>query len=300
MEKITIAIQSPGDMGHGVGRDLIQRGFRVLTCLVGRSPRSAHLAQAAGFEVVADFASLVAQSSIILSIVPPATAKEMALNMRQAMHAVQHYPCYADCNAIAPRTVRTIAQYFGDTPCIFIDAGIVGLAPHEDRPATRFYCSGPDTTLLEALAGGRMHVHRLGSDIGQASAMKMIYASVTKGTMTLHAAALIAAQMHGLLTTYAEEMQGSLPHVWSAMQRTAPRLPLDAGRWVGEMHEIAQFFVDSGLPQGFHQGAAEIFDLLNTTPIAAETRENVDTNRTLEAALEMYAAAIREHSQKSE
>ena len=33
----TIAILSPGDMGHGVGMALVGRGFDVITCLAGRS-----------------------------------------------------------------------------------------------------------------------------------------------------------------------------------------------------------------------------------------------------------------------
>ncbi|MBO0832614.1 MAG: DUF1932 domain-containing protein, partial [Actinobacteria bacterium] len=30
-------------------------------------------------------------------------------------------------------------------------------------------------------------------------------------------------------------------------------------RWVGEMEEIAHTMAEAGLPDGFHQGAAEIF-----------------------------------------
>ena len=116
----------------------------------------------------------------------------------QAVHHTQYYPVYADCNAIAPRTVQAIAKTFTDSDSLFIDAGIIGLAPQKDRAPTRFYCSGTDTTALEMLDGGGLRVHRLGSNIGQASAMKMIYAAVTKGTMTLHAAVLTAAQLQGL------------------------------------------------------------------------------------------------------
>ena len=39
-----VGIMSPGDMGHAVGRVLIEHGLRVLTCLEGRSKRTYDLA----------------------------------------------------------------------------------------------------------------------------------------------------------------------------------------------------------------------------------------------------------------
>ena len=48
MELNTIAILSPGDMGHGVGKVLVEHGYRVITCLAGRSQRTRDLAAKAG------------------------------------------------------------------------------------------------------------------------------------------------------------------------------------------------------------------------------------------------------------
>ena len=122
--------------------------------------------------------------------------------------------------------------------------------------------------------------------------MKMVYAAVTKGTFTLHAAALTAARVHGLSGPFHAELEESQPAAFAAMNRMVPRLPLDAARWVGEMHEIRDTLASAGLPAGFHQGAAEVFELLARTPIAAETRETVDPSRTLADALEVYAETL--------
>ena len=135
-------------------------------------------------------------------------------------------------------------------------------------------------------------MRRLGDDIGRASAMKMVYAAITKGTFTLHAAALTAARVHGLSEPFHAELEESQPAAFAAMNRMVPRLPLDAARWVGEMHEIRDTLAAAGLPAGFHQGAAEVFELLARTPVAAETRETVDASRTLDDALEIYAATL--------
>jgi hypothetical protein len=115
--------------------------------------------------------------------------------------------------------------------------------------------------------------------------MKMIYASATKGTFALHAAVLTAAHKLDLSSDYFEELKYSKPDTLAAMERMVPRIPLDAVRWEGEMHEI-------GVTPKFHLGSADMMSLANKTPIAKETRETVNVNRTLIEALDMYVEAL--------
>ena len=44
----TIAIQSPGDMGHEIGRVLVSGGYKVVSALEGRSKRTRDLAKSGG------------------------------------------------------------------------------------------------------------------------------------------------------------------------------------------------------------------------------------------------------------
>ena len=288
----TVAIQSPGDMGSGVGRDLVSRGYRVVTCLAGRSERSRKLADAAGLELAESLDALVASADIVLSILPPAAAEGFADEAAAAIRRTGARPPFADCNAISPATARRAAARIVGTGATFIDAGIIGSPPGRTALPTRFYCSGPDTSGLEALAGPALSVRPLGDAVGRASAMKMVYAAVTKGTFTLHTAALVAARRHGLSDPFHAELEESQTAVFAAMNRIVPRLPLDAARWIGEMHEIRDTLAAAGLPGAFHQGAAEVFELLDRTPIADETRETVDPSRTLDDALEIYVATL--------
>jgi hypothetical protein len=76
------------------------------------------------------------------------------------------------------------------------------------------------------------------------------------------------------------------------MEAMVPRLAADAERWIGEMEEIAATFESAGLPRGFHDGATEIFRLLAATPLAAETRETLDPDRTLDEAVAIFAEKI--------
>ncbi len=293
MDIRTIAIMSPGDMGHTVGRYLSQRGFRIITCLEGRSARTKGLAESAGIFDTPSIGAMVSEADLILSIMPPSAARDTASAIAETMQAIDRKPLYADCNAVSTATVRRINSVITAAGGSFIDAGIVGPPPGKGNQATRFYVSGPDAGALDALDGDGISVRQMGSEVGRASAIKMCYAAVTKGSWTLYAAALTTAEIMGLTDLYLEEIESSRPHVADEMRRMVPRLPVDAGRWIGEMAEIASTFGDAGLPRGFHEGAGELFRLLDKTPIAAETRETIDPTRTLEQALAVFAETVR-------
>ena len=121
----------------------------------------------------------------------------------------------------------------------------------------------------------------------------MCYASVSKGTNTLHTAAMTAADSLGVGDLLRAEIADSVPAVFERMQANIPRLPADSGRWIGEMEEIARTYASAGLPPGFHMAAAEIFRLLDSTPYGGETRETMDRARTMEQTVAACVAALR-------
>jgi 3-hydroxyisobutyrate dehydrogenase-like beta-hydroxyacid dehydrogenase len=292
MQFKTVAILSPGDMGHAVGRVLRKSGRRVITCLEGRSARSRALAEAGGFEISPTLPDMVRDADIILSILPPDAALATAQAVADAMGKAGATPPYADCNAISPNTTQAVGAVIEATGATYIDAGIIGPGPGNSETPTRFYVSGPAADSFKELDGNGIAVKVLNDQIGQASAMKMCYASLTKGTWTLYTAALVTAESFGLTEAFLAELGGSRPNVVSDMRRMVPRLPVDAGRWIGEMEEIAATFKGAGLSSGFHDGAADTFRLLDKTPIAQETRETIDKSRTLEQCLAIYTEAL--------
>jgi 3-hydroxyisobutyrate dehydrogenase-like beta-hydroxyacid dehydrogenase len=293
MSKKTVGILMPGDMGHGCGKVFLENNFRVVSALNGRSNRTKKLLETAGIEDVASIENIVNYSDIILSILPPEKAYEQAVQVNKVILKSQKPTTYVDCNAISPETVKKINQEISSEFCNFIDAGIIGLNPIVEKGQTRFYVSGPNTDPIMMLNNKGIIIKDLGKEIGKASAMKMVYASATKGTFALHAAVLTTAHKLGLSNDYFTELEYSKPDILLAMERMVPRIPLDAARWEGEMHEIAKTFSDAGVTSKFHEGSAEIMSLANKTPIAEETRETVDKNRSLIQALDMYVEALK-------
>nr|MBC8158619.1 NAD(P)-dependent oxidoreductase [Alphaproteobacteria bacterium] len=284
---------SPGDMGHNVGKALKNEGLRAITCLAGRSERTRTLSEKAGFEDFASLEEMIGAADIIVSIMPPSNAIDAAGVIATAMKSAGKAPPYADCNATSPQTTRRIGDVISAAGAPYIDGGIVGPGPGTTPNPTRFYVSGADAKAMSILQGPHLRVVDLGPEIGRASAIKMCFAAITKGTWTLYTAALLAAESFGITDDLHAELSASRPKDFADMERMVPRLPLDAERWIGEMNEIAETFSGAGVTPDFHAGAAAVFELLAQTPIAKETRETVDKTRTLKQAVEIFASTLR-------
>jgi 3-hydroxyisobutyrate dehydrogenase-like beta-hydroxyacid dehydrogenase len=288
----TIAVVATGDMGHAVGRALIEHGHRAVTCLAGRSARSRGLAEKAGIEELPSLEAVAREADIFLSILPPSNAVDLARDMAAAMTKAGKAPVYVDCNAISPETAAEVGAIVEAAGASFIDAGIIGLAPGKATP--RFYVSGDDTAPMEALDGCGFEVIAMPGGGCQGSAIKMCYAGLTKGTWALYAVVLLAAERLGVRPMLMQEFRDSQSAEVKRMEARLPFVPADAGRWTGEMEEIAKCFRDAGVPGDFHEGAAEIYRILARTPYASETRETLDKSRTLEQSVPVFAAHIDE------
>ena len=248
---VTVAVIAMGEMGSGVAARLVQRGARVRTSLAGRSAASAERAGAAGVAAVESDEALVAGADLLLSIVPPARAGELARRLLPAIAAANPGLVYVDCNAIAPQTVTAIAAPFEAAGFAFVDAGIVGGPPAGDLNP-RIYASGPQAAAFAGLNDFGLDIPVLSDRIGDAAALKMAYAGTTKGTSAVMIAMMLGAARAGVGEAFAAEMKASQAGRLEAAVRQLPVVLKKAYRWDGEMEEIAKFL----LPEA---GAAEIF-----------------------------------------
>lgn len=286
----TVGILSTGDMGHSVGRVLREGGFDVVTCLTGRSERTRQLAGEAEIRDIPEMDDLVREVDLILAILVPDQAKPLARQAAASIKRTGTQPAYADCNAIAPNTSKQIDEIISSAGGRYIDAGIIGGPPSQDEQ-TRFYASGPHEDILTQLDGFGILVRPMGGEVGRASGIKMCYASVTKGTVALHAAVLTTAESLGLSRELLAELEESQGQRLRAME-SIKTLSAKAFRWVGEMEEIAATYESAGVTPHFHQGAAEIFRMIADSPIGDERPETIDRNRSLEETVAIFAAYV--------
>jgi len=244
-------------MGSGVGAVLHQHGVRVLTWLEGRGAKTRERAAAAGMVEVPDLATLVCEAEIVLSIVPPAVASDLALQVASAVRVARADVLVADCNAISPGTARRIGNVLTAAGARFADAGIIG--PPPTRPGNRFFASGAGATELARLRDADIDVRVLDGEVGKASALKMCYAALTKGLQALGTELFVAAKLLGVEDVLREQQARDLSVVVGYLDRAIPSMVPKAYRWVGEMEEIARCFEEVGLPGATFEGFAEIY-----------------------------------------
>jgi 3-hydroxyisobutyrate dehydrogenase-like beta-hydroxyacid dehydrogenase len=287
----TVAIMSPGEMGHAVGRALIESGLEVITCLKGRGELTKSFARKAEIRDAESLETMVEEADLVLSIVPPAKSVETAAAAARAMLSAGKTPPYADCNAVSPDTTRRAGEEIARAGADYIDGGIIG-GPPSTGPAPRFYVSGPKASLMSELDGKGIVVRPIGDEIGRASGLKMCYASMTKGTLALQAAVFTTAEALGLTSELKDELMEGREALYKQIENGTRRLPSVSARYIGEMEEIAATYAAVGVTPKFHQGALDVFRFLASTSLAGETSETIDTRRTLEQAAKIFAGHL--------
>jgi 3-hydroxyisobutyrate dehydrogenase-like beta-hydroxyacid dehydrogenase len=273
-----VGVMSPGDMGQAVAIQLKARGLNVCTALERRSERSRALAREAGLTDVGTVERLVAECDAVLSIMDPGAAVDFARAAAHALRATGRHTLIVDCNAIAPDTVREISDLIEQAGGRFLDAGIIGHPPR-GKARTNLFVSGPGAADLQQLAGSQLIVHVVGEGIADASALKMCYGALTKGTQALWLEVLIAAERLGIARLLEQQLEHSQAERYGWVLGQFPLLPPKAYRWVPEMLEISKTLGAAGTTPKMFQGAADIYRFVAGTSLGKETPENRDRTR---------------------
>ena len=253
-----VAVIAPGAMGAAVGKRLVDKGATVLTSLHGRSEETRARALAAGMTAAKD--DDIARADFILSILPPGDALSLAQHFVPALTASNSKPVYVDCNAINPKTVDRVAAVIAPTGSPFVDAGIIGQPPKPGDAGPRIYASGAAAPRFSALRNYGLDIRVLDGALSAASALKMSYAGITKGTQAIGAAMMLAATRAGSADTLMAELQLSQKEMLAWLKRQLTTMPPKAYRWVAEMQEIAGFVGDDPAARDLYEGAAEFYE----------------------------------------
>ena len=254
-----IGVLHPGEMGAAVGSCLTGVAADVLWASEGRGPETAARARAAGLTDAGTAAEIAERADVILSICPPHAALDVAW-------AVQGFGgLFVDANAISPATAREVALMVEEGGATYVDGGIIGQPPALTQlpgppSQTRLYLSGAEAGAVRELFDGTVVDARVVTGgTWSASTVKMAYAAWTKGTAALLLTVRALARSGGVEETLLAEWDLSQPALTDWSGRAARSATAKGWRWVAEMEEIAASMAAAGLPDGFHQAAAEIF-----------------------------------------
>src|ERR1700720_150556 len=253
-----VAVIAPGAMGAAVGQRLVDNSVTVLTSLEGRSEETRARAKAAGMTAAKD--DDIARADFILSILPPGDGLSRARRFVPALTASNAKPVYVDCNAINPKTVDRVAAVIAPTGSPFVDAWIIGQPPKPGDAGPRIYASGAAAPRVASLRDYGLDIRVLDGALSAASALKMSYAGITKGTQAIGAAMMLAASRAGSADALFAELSSSQKEMFPWFKRGLAQMPPKAYRWVAEMHEIADFVGQDPAAHELYEGAAHFYE----------------------------------------
>jgi 3-hydroxyisobutyrate dehydrogenase-like beta-hydroxyacid dehydrogenase len=196
-------------------------------------------------------------------------------------------------NAIAPQTTRSISTLFPHGN--FVDGCIIGPPPRSLEHISALYLSGECAQKVADLFQytNLMRTHVIGNEIDQASALKMCYASLTKGITAIAIQSYVTAKSFGLDEILFDELKRSMSGTFEKLNKSIPNMAPKAGRWVGEMEEIAKTYESIGLSPKLFQGVAETYRFIaEQTPLGKEIIEERKQGQTLDTALELMVQSL--------
>jgi len=241
-----IGILNIGEMGYHWARLLRSHGATVMTYARDRSDVTRERCENAQVEQLDSLEALVGQADVIVSIVIPSAARDVAHRVADAaVKTKREGLVFVDANAISPMTAGALQAQLEPAGVAFVDGCIIGSAQRLEQASV--YVSGPYAERLRAFGELGLSIRVLGVKAGQASAFKVVYAGLTKGLAGLLTELLMGAKKFDLLHEILERYEESFPGLTTKVGQGITSLPLHAGRRSEEMAELAETFRHFGL-----------------------------------------------------
>ena len=203
----------------------------------------------------------------MLSIVPPDQARATAAAIAAAAGRTGARPLVSDWNAVAPATAGRssgCSRRPGSSSST-ARSPAARRAPTTGRAST---CPARAPRRSRSGAPAWIDAHVVGEEIGLASAVKMCTASMYKGSTALLAHALLTAHAHGVLPQVLDDLHDSFPAQIDRAARSIAVSTTKAGRFVGEMREIAATQAAAGLTSALFEAMAEVYAALARSELA--------------------------------
>jgi len=178
-----------GEVASTLSAGLLKNGVEVSTCIEDRSPRTQKLAQETGLNLYGSNRGLAENSDILISAVTPAAAIRTAREVGKYVDGV-----YVDINNISPVTAKKALSFIKNGKTA--DASIIGSV--RKGLNVQIIASGSFAHEFARLNDYGMNITVIGSEVGQASAVKMLRSSFTKGISALLFETLYPAYKMGI------------------------------------------------------------------------------------------------------
>lgn len=179
-----------GEVASILAEGLLSNGADVFTCVEGRSLKTKKLAENAELYLCKSNRELAESSDILISAVTPFQAIKVAQEVGEYSKGI-----YVDINNVSPSTVKEAFSYIENGKTV--DASIIG-SVRKRGLEVHILASGHYAGQFAELNQYMMNISVIGEEIGQASAIKMLRSSFTKGVSALLFETLYSAYKMGI------------------------------------------------------------------------------------------------------
>lgn len=225
-----------GEVASTLSGGFLAVGIEVLTCVTGRSQKTVDVVESMDIKLCETLSELAESSDILLSAVVPAEAVNVAKEVGRDFKGL-----YVDLNNISPSTVKEVSSHIGKGKTT--DAAIMGGIKNGLK--TPIIASGPSAEIFAELNNYGMNIEVVGSQLGQASALKMLRSAYTKGVVALLFESFYVAYQMGVdepLWRYLTQTEG--PNFKEFSISRLKSSAVHAERRAQEMDDVMNFLSD--------------------------------------------------------
>jgi 3-hydroxyisobutyrate dehydrogenase-like beta-hydroxyacid dehydrogenase len=166
-----------GEVASTLSVGLMENGAEVYTCIDGRSTRTRNNILQTGVETYPTYKELAENSDILISSVVPSKAIEVAEMVGKYSKGI-----YVDINNVSPKTVVDTLDKIENGKTV--DAAIIG-SVFKNGVNVNVIASGSFANEFADLKNYGMNITVVGTVNGQASGIKLLRSSYTKGVSAL-------------------------------------------------------------------------------------------------------------------
>ena len=168
-----------GEAGFEIAKGLRSEGVaRMLLYDSVRTDLLGNRAAEAGVEVTRDLKALAEKSDMVLSVVPPGVSVEVS---RELLKHLKKGQFYVDLTSSFPEDMKSVAAMVMDSGAHFVDGAMMGALPVHGHKVLIYVAAKEAQAVARRLNAIGMNVKVVGSEPGQASAVKLILSVATKG-----------------------------------------------------------------------------------------------------------------------
>ncbi|MGF7119393.1 DUF1932 domain-containing protein [Methanobacterium oryzae] len=178
-----------GEVASILSEGLQKHGATVATCIEERSTKTKELAEKSGVKLYKTNIELAEVSDILISTVTPSQAIKVAQEVGKYVNGI-----YVDINNVSPKTVKKTLSFIENRKTV--DAAIIGSIKKGLNVSV--IASGDYAAQFAELNNYGMNINVIGDEIGQASAIKMLRSSFTKGISALLFETIYSAYKMGI------------------------------------------------------------------------------------------------------